>query len=258
MLFTVSAKPEYFQETRGEAQLPVDHYSDLCMRVQESCRQRNWYGPDGGWENQRGYYDAEGKLQVRVIALDPHTGFEFPPATEEQLRATEEALCIALPPMLRALYAQVANGGFGPAYGITGARGGYSFGDAGRYQTIDMCTDADPNIHYLDVRQYEQEHGNPPYFELRETIQPAHFLHLCYEGCVNDYYIDGNSGRIYLTGCCGSLPDSMLPNQALPGELRPESIIGYQRVADSLEDWLEHWLRRAANRFEVGQKHGMQ
>jgi hypothetical protein len=117
-------------------QLPVDRYTDLCVRIQEYCRQRNWYGPDGGWENYRGYFDAEGKLQARVIPRDPHTGFEFPPATEEQLRATEEALGISLPSMLRALYAQVANGGFGPAYGITGARGGYYFGNDGRYQTI--------------------------------------------------------------------------------------------------------------------------
>jgi hypothetical protein len=71
----------------------------------------------------RGYFDADGKLQVRVITHDPQSGFEFPPASEEQLQATEEALGIPLPPMLRALYAQVANGGFGPACGITGACG---------------------------------------------------------------------------------------------------------------------------------------
>jgi hypothetical protein len=238
--------------------LPVDRYTDLCTRIQESCRQRNWYGPEARWMNYRGYFDAEGKLQIRVIVHDPHAGFEFPPATEEQLQATEEALGISLPPMLRALYAQVANGGFGPAYGITGACGGYYLGDDGRYQTIDMCTDADPAIHYLDLREYEQAHGNPTYFKLRETIQPAHFLHLCYEGCNLDFHIDGKSGRVYLTGYCESLPDSLVPNQALPGELRPESIIGYQRVADSLEGWLERWLRRATIRFEVEQKRHMQ
>jgi hypothetical protein len=221
----------------------MDRYSKLCAVIVKRCERQQWYGPEGGWEYQRCSFDAEGKLQFRVIAHDPHTGFEFPPATEEQLRATEETLGIVLPPMLRALYAQVANGGFGPAYGITGAHGGYSFGDAGRYQTIDRCTDTDPNVHYLDVTEHEQKHGNPSYFELRETIQPAHFLHLCYEGCVDDYYIEGNSGHIYLTGCCGSLPDIMLSNQVLPGELRPESIIGYQHVADSLEEWLERWLQ---------------
>ena len=229
----------------------MDRSSDLCAHIVERCERQQWYGPDGGGENHRGYFDAEGKLQIRVITHDPHTGFEFPPATEEQIWTTEEALGIALPPMLRALYMQVANGGFGPAYGITGARGGYSFGDDGRYQTIDMCTDADPTVHYLDVREYEQAHGNPTYFELRETIQPAHFLHLCYEGCGMDFYIDGNSGRIYLTAWCGSLPDSMVPNQVLPGKLRPELIIGYQRVADSLEEWLERWLQSEAKPWGV-------
>src|SRR5713101_8141546 len=38
----------------------------------------------------------------------------YPPATEEQLRASEQALGFLLPPLLRTLYAQVANGGFGP------------------------------------------------------------------------------------------------------------------------------------------------
>ena len=102
----------------------------------------------------------------------------------------------------------------------------YQVAITGRYQTIDMCTDADPTVHYLDLHEYEQAHGNPTYFELRETIQPAHFLHLCYEGCGTDFYIDGNSSRIYLTAWCGSLPDSLMPNHVPPGKLRPESIIG--------------------------------
>src|SRR5438876_4961018 len=155
----------------------------------------------------RGYCDADGKLQVRVIAHDPQSGFEFPPASEEQLQATEEALGIPLPPMLRALYAQVANGGFGPACGITGARGGYYFGEDGRYETVDMCTDSDSTVHYLDLREYERAHGDPAHFELRQTIQPAHFLHLCYKGCSMDDYIDGISGRVYQAAWCGSLPD---------------------------------------------------
>lgn len=224
----------------------MGRYSELCARIVERCQRQQWYGPDAGWENHRGYFDAEDKLQVRVIAHDPHVGFEFPPATKEQLQATEEALGIALPPMLRALYTQVANGGFGPAYGITGARGGY----AGRYQTIDRCTDTNPAVHYFDLSEYEQAHGNPTYFELRETIQPAHFLHLCYEGCSMDFYLDGNSGRIYLTACCRS-SDSQLPNEVLPGKLRPEWIVGYQRVADSLEEWLERWLQSESEPWAV-------
>lgn len=226
--------------------MDMDSYTQVCTRIVARCQRYHWYGPDGGAEDHRYYFDADGKLHTREITHDYRRGFEFPPATAEQLQATEEALGFALPPMLRALYTHVANGGFGPAYGITGARGGYYFGDDGRYQTIDRCTDTNPTVHYFDLSEYEKAHGNPTYFELRETIKPAHFLHLCYEGCGSDFYLDGNSGRIYLTACCGSLSDSQLPNEVLPGKLRPEWMVGYQRVADSLGDWLERWLRGEA------------
>lgn len=50
----------------------------------------------------------------------------YPPATEEQLRATEEQLGYLLPPDLRRLYAEVANGGIhlGPVQVFLGAIGG--------------------------------------------------------------------------------------------------------------------------------------
>jgi hypothetical protein len=34
-----------------------------------------------------------------------------------------------------------------------------------------------------------------------------------------------------------------VPNKVLLGKWVPEGVIGYWRVADSLEDWLERWLR---------------
>ena len=48
-----------------------------------------------------------------------------PPATEEQLAAAERRVGFALPPLLRRLYAEVANGGFGPGPGILGVTGGW-------------------------------------------------------------------------------------------------------------------------------------
>ena len=47
-----------------------------------------------------------------------------PPATVESWQMTEKAIGHALPPMLRELYTKVANGGFGPGYGLRGALGG--------------------------------------------------------------------------------------------------------------------------------------
>jgi hypothetical protein len=43
-----------------------------------------------------------------------------PPASEAEVDAAEDALGFPLPPLLRRLYLEVANGGFGPAYGLDG------------------------------------------------------------------------------------------------------------------------------------------
>lgn len=46
------------------------------------------------------------------------------PASEEQLNAAERRLGFALPPLLRRVYAEVANGGVGPGPGLLGVKGG--------------------------------------------------------------------------------------------------------------------------------------
>src|SRR5712692_4810664 len=55
-----------------------DRYMTICKRILERCRQKKCYRPDGGWQDYRGYFDDEGKLQIRRLTHDPHTGFEFP------------------------------------------------------------------------------------------------------------------------------------------------------------------------------------
>src|SRR5229473_7003592 len=69
----------------------------------------------------------EKKKDTEVAENDPRrTTFTFPPATVDQLQETETLLGFALPPFLRILYAEIANGGFGPAYGLRGAVGGFA------------------------------------------------------------------------------------------------------------------------------------
>jgi hypothetical protein len=46
------------------------------------------------------------------------------PATPSAVTEAEEVIGFPLPPLLRRLYLEVANGGFGPAEGIVGVRGG--------------------------------------------------------------------------------------------------------------------------------------
>jgi len=96
-------------------------YQWLCDAIRQKCETQQWYGPDfrsPAWA----YMVAED---------DPHrVGFWFPPAAQEELKVTEVILGFSLPPILRALYTQVANGDFEPAYSMRGVIGGAP-GEAG-------------------------------------------------------------------------------------------------------------------------------
>lgn len=230
------------------------YHLDLCERIRSHCEQQHWFGPsaektsdphaperydaDGTWHpaawsffGYREYIDEQGQLQERKITHDPRSGFEFPRATEAQVQATETALGMPLPPMLRVLYTTVANGGFGPSYGITGVQGGYTFGGDDRYWTLDQENKEDPSLEYMDLTALAQKQEDPFDLELRSSqhLWFKHFWPICYVGCGEDYYIDMKSGRMYLVGA--GADDH--------GEVTIYLVSQYA----SLEEWLEHWLQ---------------
>ena len=105
-------------------------YAALCDRIREKCRRQQWYGPemhDPAWFGNRydPALDHDGRQHAKLN--DPQK-FGF---IKEQLLVTEEALGFSLPPLLRALYTTLANGSFGPGYGIQGAIGGFDSGGTG-------------------------------------------------------------------------------------------------------------------------------
>ena len=55
----------------------------------------------------------------------------MPPATTEAVRAAEALVGFRFPPLLIRLWTEVANGGFGPGYGLLGVEGGFPFDDHG-------------------------------------------------------------------------------------------------------------------------------
>ncbi len=257
---SIQSKLEFvrLQRPGGIYLVITEQHLALCQQIIHRCRQQRWYGPDadrrpnpvapgfydrhGIWHESdesifgyRGYFDEQGQLQQRAIMHDPRTGFEFPPATEKQLRDTERALGFPLPPMLRALYAHVANGGFGPAYGITGAIEGYYLGDDGHYQTLGMDippeTFTGPLLEEepINLAEYERQHGDPLSIDLPPNTWPDHFLQICYVGCGIDIYLDGVSGRVY---------------RVESGYEEAEGLTLFLlRLDNSFEYWLESWLR---------------
>ncbi|MEW2510421.1 SMI1/KNR4 family protein [Streptomyces sp. NPDC046870] len=66
---------------------------------------------------------------VEALRIVARTGILAPPATPEAIAGAEEAIGFPLPPLLRRLYAEVANGGFGPNEGILGVNGGTAQGN---------------------------------------------------------------------------------------------------------------------------------
>lgn len=210
-------------------------YLDLCTRIRDHCARQGWYGPDGDEHDK-------GRLSAVQYPYDPSAGFGFPPATEYQLYLTEEALGYPLPPVLRFLLSNVANGGFGPSAGITGAYEGYCPRYDGRYSTLEGyatqaideldAEEAGKPMHYISLANLTalRPRGANDEIELLPGTWPKRLLHLTYDGCNEDTYLDAETGRIYSVGYGREVAPQQWSTTLIP-------------VAESLEQWLEAWLR---------------
>jgi len=198
-----------------------DVYTALFERIRERCRQLRWYGPDDeniNWVED--CYDPAsdpgGRLRARLAARAPYTlGFEYPPATEDQLLATEAALGFPLPPLLQALYAEVAKGGFG--YGLRGAMGGFNGRGSGtiveqylaRSCSEEILPWAAEKVRLIDLVDYDEQweevigscrdkvvstfrHLILPYH-----LWPEHFLPICNWVCAIESCLDCIRGDVY-------------------------------------------------------------
>ncbi len=190
----------------------------LFERIRQRCRQLQWYGPDDeniNWVEER--YDPAsdpgGRLHARLAARAPYKlGFEYPPATEEQLLASESVVGFPLPPLLRALYAQVANGGFGFGYGIRGAIGGFDGRGSGTIVEQYLACSSGDEVHLIDLADYDDqweevtgECRDQVIRTFRHLILPAHlwperFLPICNWGCGIESCLDCVRGGVYRVG----------------------------------------------------------
>jgi len=73
------------------------------------------------------------RLRWNRTSTDPMGGVFRAPrrASRKDLLATEQRLGFGIPPVLRKIYLQVANGGFGPGYGVLGVENGFMPGVSG-------------------------------------------------------------------------------------------------------------------------------
>ena len=136
----------------------------------------------------------------------------YPPASKAAVTATEKQLGFNLPQTLRRIYLEVANGGFGPGFGVMGVTGG--FADDLGHTVGDL------------FEVYRQRDPEDP-----EWNWPARFLPICHWGCVVYSAVDCNDEKnaVYLVDVSAKEPGEPM-----------EKIIELQ--TGSLELWLNDWL----------------
>lgn len=218
-----------------------EHYDILINRIFTHCWQvaRDMTPPRFGWIRQGeewvqvelvGQYVREHKsfLALNKPFQGQELSFAFPPVTEHQLKETEQQLGFSLPPLLRLLYIRIANGGFGPGYGITGVSGGYPFRDVLLYgdiaQAYHQAVDHESKHRQAVIDEFmaldpEEQKARKRSRKAFPLLWPERLLPLCQWGCNVSTYIYADTEQIF---------------QGMSGP--------HLFVAASLEEWLERWL----------------
>ena len=190
----------------------MQRYKLLCTTIQQRCASQHWCGPE-----------FLGPTKVYGVTKDDprRVSFEFPPATERQLHETEDILGFALPAVLQALYTQIANGGFGPAYGFRGIQDG----NPQRGGTIPefFLSREDVSIKFFDLKGDEAQPEKD--FLFPYTQWPRSLVPLMDWGCGMDISIDCTSGHVL--------------------QCAPWDANNYQLtyLEDSLKEWLQRWIQ---------------
>ena len=136
----------------------------------------------------------------------------FPPASENAVAATERRLGFNLPQTLRQIYLEVANGGFGPGYGVIGVEGGFT-DDLG-HTVADL------------YESYRRPDPEDPSWQWPEA-----FLPICHWGC-----------GVYTVVDCGRQPSPVYfadVGVKEPGEEMETILLPHK---PSFEAWLGDWL----------------
>lgn len=201
-------------------------FAELCERIRQHCQQRGWYGPDSEYDSwiayREGRYHGSGG-HMWTVANPPVEGFTLAPATSEQIVHTEQVVGRELSAALKAIYLSLANGGFGPGYGLVGVSG------------LTAVTRADWRLSERAAR-YLEEHPER-YLECDQV--PEGLVLMCDWGCGLTSMLDLNTGRVYGLGA-GSCSDW---NGVESGA--GDYVLWMDFQASSVEDWFERWLRGA-------------
>lgn len=210
----------------------------LFEAIRAKCQRERWFGSDldaSRWhiiDPDLDVFGAEEKSLTRVTDHPLCFGFAFPPAHEEQVEATEMRLGFPLPPLLRALYTSLANGGFGPGVGLKGIVGGYGSEESGTHAD-DRETVMDQyrwrsRTQTIDLAEYrKQEDGTERRIslELPSGVWPAQLLPICHLGCAQEACVD-HQEQMFLVA-----------------PLERNGVYWLLQLSWTLEEWLWRWVK---------------
>ena len=159
------------------------------------------------------------RLADRARALETDAGWDgfavpprfHPPATPRELDAAEARLGFALPPVVRQVYERVANGGFGPGYGLLGIGGGAT-SDTGR----------DAVDEYLTFREPDPDDANWHW--------PERVLPICHWGCAIYSCVDCSKSRAEIV-------------RFDPNPVEDDWATAFAPEQWTFGSWLDAWLR---------------
>lgn len=209
-------------------------YSKLFTGIRQKCLRDGWFGPDAL---------APGPLE-KLVAANPRlsrytlprasatdlrrSGFVHSPASQEQLEMAEHELGFSLPLLLRSLYTEVANGGFGPCGGIKGICGGYGSRESGTAssdnETIIDQYHRRSEKREIDLHAYQMLWKDDtlllPYGEW-----PGHLLPFCDMGDVIEACVDEQEQLFFVSAS------------------KDDERYALLRTRWTLEEWLWRWVR---------------
>ena len=155
------------------------------------------------------------KERIADDRLDDPDAPEFPPVSAAEIRRAEGRLGFRLPELLKTLYTEVANGGFGPYEGILGLENGWATKN-GEGKTL--------------VEVYEDAHNEIP--DLPNWRWPGELLPVCEDGAAL-ICLDCSREESPVISFEYSLGSGGVPEVGWQINLRRES--------STFQRWLEMW-----------------
>jgi len=120
---------------------------------------------------------ADRYRRTSATSREREFGGLYPPAPAIVIESAEEALGFSLPPLLHDIYLKLANGGFGPGYGLVGLADGYTFEEFGDLTLVEyhlmLCSSPQQDFPW-PPRLLNIAHGGCLYFYAVDCSQPEH------------------------------------------------------------------------------------